>query len=66
MLFLGGTFGYEMSNNLDLAIGKAGTGLFLGFSLLTFSLFAFNLTLKLPAKNKDTSGECVLHQIVLF
>lgn len=57
MLFLGGTFGYEMSNNLDLAIGKAGTGLLLGFSLLTFSLFAFNLTLKLPTKNKAASTE---------
>ncbi len=45
-LFLGGAFGYATSNWLELALGKAGTGLLLGFTLLGFSVIAFNFSLK--------------------
>jgi len=48
-LFTGGTFGFETSEWLQSTIGNAGTGLLLGFTLLTFSIITFKFKLKLPA-----------------
>lgn len=51
-LFLGGTFGFEVSNWIELSLGKIGTGLFLVFAGLSFAVIAFSLNLKLPSFKK--------------
>jgi S-DNA-T family DNA segregation ATPase FtsK/SpoIIIE len=47
-LFMGGTFGYEISQWSQSILGNAGTGISLGFALLAFSLLTFKIKLKLP------------------
>ncbi|HNR20406.1 MAG TPA: DNA translocase FtsK [Bacteroidia bacterium] len=53
LLFMGGAFGFSVSNWLELVLGKIGTGLFLFFVAISFVLVAFKLTLKLPAFSKS-------------
>jgi S-DNA-T family DNA segregation ATPase FtsK/SpoIIIE len=42
-LLFGGTFGYEGNQWLNSVLGKAGTGIFLFFSLLVFLIIAWNI-----------------------
>lgn len=57
LLFMGGTFGYELSQWMQLMMGNAGTGLFLGFTLLAFSMVTFKFKLKLPQRSLVNNDE---------
>ena len=51
---LGGVFGNEMNDFLDLRIGKIGNGFFIFLSLLTFIIIRFNPKFKF---NKNSNGK---------
>jgi len=61
LLFMGGSFGFEISQWMQLMMGNAGTGLFLGFTLLAFSMVTFKFKLKLPQPGiKDDKHEDIM------
>jgi S-DNA-T family DNA segregation ATPase FtsK/SpoIIIE len=50
----GGAFGYEVSNWLNAALGKIGTGLLLLFTVLTWVIIAFNISFDWFQKKSQT------------
>jgi S-DNA-T family DNA segregation ATPase FtsK/SpoIIIE len=48
--YLGGAFGYTISNKLNSILGYAGTGVLLCFSLLVYLVAAFNVSFDLSKK----------------
>jgi S-DNA-T family DNA segregation ATPase FtsK/SpoIIIE len=52
VFYLGGAFGYTMSNKLNATLGTIGTGVFLVFALVVFLVAAFNISFDLSKKNK--------------
>ncbi|MGB3949335.1 MAG: DNA translocase FtsK 4TM domain-containing protein [Bacteroidia bacterium] len=55
LLFLGGAYGYTMSNKLNNYLGYLGTGLLLIFSFVVFLVVAFNVSFDLSKKQQDTT-----------
>jgi S-DNA-T family DNA segregation ATPase FtsK/SpoIIIE len=61
--FIGGAFGYTLSNKLNTILGHVGTGVLLVFSLLIFLVAAFNISFDLGGKDTiadDTQPEPVI------
>ena len=52
-LFVGGAFGYVLSNWFISVVGMIGTGIVLFFSLLIFLVVAFNISFILPKRIKN-------------
>ncbi len=50
LLFLGGAYGYIMSNKLNSLVGSIGTGMLLLFSFAVFLIAAFNVSFDLSRK----------------
>lgn len=50
LLFLGGAYGYIMSNKLNSLVGSVGTGMLLLFSFAVFLIAAFNVSFDLSKK----------------
>ncbi|MFL5763362.1 MAG: DNA translocase FtsK 4TM domain-containing protein [Bacteroidia bacterium] len=48
--YLGGAFGYTLSNKLNSILGYAGTGVLLCFALLVYQVAAFNVSFDLSKK----------------
>ena len=60
LTFLGGAYGYTLSNKLNLLIGPIGTGVLLVFAFIVFLIVAFNTSFDLSKKRapiKDTEPE---------
>src|SRR5688572_3987245 len=59
LLFLAGSFGFEINRWLQSTLGNIGTGLFLAFAAIAFIAVAFNIVFKLPSflKPKEASQE---------
>lgn len=60
LLFLAGSFGFEMNKWMQAILGNAGTGLLLGFIALSFVVAVFNIGFKLPSffnKKEDAKQE---------
>ena len=53
LLFLGGAFGFTITNKLNALLGITGTGVLLGFSFLVFLVAAFNFSFDLSKKVKE-------------
>ncbi len=53
LLFLGGAFGFTISNLLNSYLGLIGTGVLLGFSLLVFLIAAFKFSIDLSKKEEE-------------
>jgi S-DNA-T family DNA segregation ATPase FtsK/SpoIIIE len=58
LFFLGGAFGFTMSNKLNAVLGFIGTGVLLVFSLLVFLVAAFNISFR-SAKKAEIISEPV-------
>lgn len=54
LLFLGGAYGYTISNKLNNYLGYLGTGLLLVFSFVIFLVVAFNVSFDLSKKNTES------------
>ena len=54
--YLGGAFGYTISNQLNSVLGFIGTGVLLVFVLLVFLVAAFNISFDLSKKDPITEG----------
>jgi S-DNA-T family DNA segregation ATPase FtsK/SpoIIIE len=54
LLFLGGAYGYTISNKLNNYLGYLGTGLLLIFSFVIFLVVAFNFSFDLSKKTTET------------
>ncbi len=52
IFYLGGAFGYTMSNKLNSTLGSIGTGVFLVFAFVVFLVAAFNISFDLTKKIK--------------
>lgn len=52
--YLGGSFGYTISNKLNAILGHVGTGVLLVFSLVVFIVAAFNVSFDLSKKDPIT------------
>jgi S-DNA-T family DNA segregation ATPase FtsK/SpoIIIE len=52
LFYLGGAFGYTMSNKLNDTLGSIGTGVFLVFAFVVFLVAAFNISFDFTKKNK--------------
>jgi S-DNA-T family DNA segregation ATPase FtsK/SpoIIIE len=52
LFYLGGAFGYTMSNKLNASLGSIGTGVFLVFAFIVFLVAAFNISFDFSKKNK--------------
>ncbi len=50
-IYLGGAYGYTISNKLNILIGHLGTGAFLLFALVVFLVAAFNFSFYLSKKD---------------
>ena len=50
LFYLGGGFGYEVTQILNGILGSIGTGFLVGFSMLVFLVAAFNFSFKLPER----------------
>lgn len=60
LLFLAGSFGFEMNKWMQAILGNAGTGLLLGFIALSFVVAVFNIGFRLPSffnKKEDDKQE---------
>lgn len=60
LLFLAGSFGFEMNKWMQAILGNAGTGLLLGFIALSFVVAVFNIGFRLPSffnKKEDAKQE---------
>lgn len=60
LLFLAGSFGFEMNKWMQSILGNAGTGLLLGFIALSFVVAVFNIAFRLPSffnKKEDAQQE---------
>jgi S-DNA-T family DNA segregation ATPase FtsK/SpoIIIE len=55
--YLGGAFGYTISNKLNSVLGTVGTGVLLCFSLLVYLVAAFNISFDLSKKDPITDEE---------
>jgi S-DNA-T family DNA segregation ATPase FtsK/SpoIIIE len=55
LLFLGGAYGYTISNKLNNYLGYLGTGLLLVFSFVIFLVVAFNFSFDLSKKKAETA-----------
>lgn len=55
LLFLGGAYGYTISNKLNNYLGYLGTGLLLVFAFVIFLVVAFNFSFDLSKKTTETS-----------
>lgn len=53
LLFLGGAYGFTMSNKLNALVGYMGTGLLLIFTLLVFLVAAFNVSFTRKRKTPE-------------
>lgn len=53
LLFLGGAYGFTMSNKLNALVGYMGTGLLLVFALLVFLVAAFNVSFTRKPKTPE-------------
>lgn len=62
--FLAGAVGMEINRWLQSLLGKAGTGILLGFSALGFMVMAFNMGLHLPRSKKRDEPENESHEEV--
>ncbi|MBN8697910.1 MAG: DNA translocase FtsK 4TM domain-containing protein [Bacteroidetes bacterium] len=51
--FLGGSFGYTISNKLNAVLGFIGTGISLAFAFLVYLIAAFNINMDLSKKDPD-------------
>ena len=56
-LFLGGAYGYTMSNKLNGYLGYAGTGILLLFAFVVFLVAAFNVSFDLSKKAPEKAGK---------
>ncbi|MDF2438005.1 MAG: cell division protein FtsK [Bacteroidota bacterium] len=54
LFYLGGAFGYTMTNKLDLYLGHIGTGVLLFFAFVVFLVAAFNFSFDLGKKDPIT------------
>ncbi len=57
IIWLGGAFGYTISEQLNSLLGFIGTGVLLVFVLLVFLVAAFNISFDLSKKDPITDGE---------
>jgi len=67
-LYLGGAYGYTISNLLNSLMGFAGTGILLFFVLLVFLVVAFNVSFDLSKKEvlgEDEKGDHVVPEPTL-
>ncbi|MGZ4118153.1 MAG: DNA translocase FtsK 4TM domain-containing protein [Bacteroidia bacterium] len=55
--YLGGAFGYTMSNKLNAVLGHIGTGVLLIFSFVVFLVAAFNISFDLNKKDPILADE---------
>jgi S-DNA-T family DNA segregation ATPase FtsK/SpoIIIE len=55
-IYLGGAYGYTLSNKLNVLIGHLGTGAFLLFALVVFLVAAFNFSFNLSKKDPITDA----------
>ncbi|GAB4145064.1 MAG: DNA translocase FtsK [Bacteroidia bacterium] len=55
--YLGGVFGYELSETLNGIIGFFGTGMLLLFAFVAFLIVAFNFSFKLPEKVQEETDQ---------
>jgi S-DNA-T family DNA segregation ATPase FtsK/SpoIIIE len=53
LFYLGGAFGYTMSNKLTATLGSIGAGVFLVFALLVFLVAAFNISFVYSKKKTE-------------
>jgi S-DNA-T family DNA segregation ATPase FtsK/SpoIIIE len=53
VFYLGGAFGYTMSNKLNAIFGSIGTGVLLVFALVVFLVAAFNISFDFNKKNRS-------------
>lgn len=53
LFYLGGAFGYTMSNKLTATLGSIGAGVFLVFAFLVFLVVAFNISFVYSKKKKE-------------
>lgn len=53
LFYLGGAFGFTMSNKLTSTLGSIGTGVFLVFAFLVFLVSAFNISFVYAKKKKE-------------
>jgi S-DNA-T family DNA segregation ATPase FtsK/SpoIIIE len=59
LFYLGGAFGYTISNKLNSILGFIGTGVLLCFTFLVFLVAAFNISLDLSRKDPVSDEEKV-------
>jgi S-DNA-T family DNA segregation ATPase FtsK/SpoIIIE len=57
--YLGGAFGYTMSNKLNTTLGSIGTGVFLVFTFIVFLVAAFNISFDFTRKNRPLAEPVV-------
>ncbi len=57
--YLGGTFGFQVSDWLNMTLGAIGTGALLGFSILTFMVVSFNMSFAFFKKPEAVAEETV-------
>ncbi|HEX8515902.1 MAG TPA: DNA translocase FtsK 4TM domain-containing protein [Bacteroidia bacterium] len=57
LFFLGGAFGYTMSNKLNGLLGFIGTGVLLFFAFMVFLVAAFNISFDLSKKDPITDPD---------
>lgn len=57
LFYLGGSFGFTMSNKLNGLLGYIGTGVLLVFAFVVFLVAAFNFSLDLSKKDPITDDE---------
>lgn len=57
LFYLGGAFGYTISNKLDGLLGHIGTGVLLVFSFMVFLVAAFNVSFAMKKKERIDEDE---------
>jgi len=55
--FLGGAFGYTISNKLNAVLGYIGTGVLLAFSFVVYLVAAFNISMDLSKKDPEPTDD---------
>ena len=66
LLFLAGSFGFEINRWLQSTLGNIGTGLFLAFAAVAFVAVAFNIVFRIPSflQPKEASKEDVEEALI--